>query len=75
MPDKCGVGTLGKPDFCGASASQLHIAGDFTFEYCKHVITRRYLGLESSGRCVVEAADGRKEVAFDQEWKRVTGRS
>ena len=48
---------------------------DNGIEYYKHVITRRYLRLESSGRCVVEAADGWKEVAFDQEWKRVTGRS
>lgn len=44
-------------------------------DYYKHVITRRYLRLDSSGRCVVEATDGWKEAAFDQEWKRVTGRS
>lgn len=44
-------------------------------EYYKHVITRRYLRLDSSGRCVVQAAEGWKEVAFDEEWKCVTGRT
>jgi hypothetical protein len=44
-------------------------------EYYKHVVTRRYLRLDSAGQCVIQTADGWKEVAFDQEWKRVSGRS
>ena len=56
-----------KTAFCGASACQLHIAGDFTFNQYKHGLSRRYLLLDDEGRAY-EAA-GRKEfreISFDE---------
>jgi hypothetical protein len=44
-------------------------------EYYKHIVTRLYLHLDSSGRCLTRSADGWKEIVFEQEWKRVTGRT
>jgi hypothetical protein len=44
-------------------------------EHYKHIVTRQYLRLDHSGRCLVAADNGLKEVPFEQEWKRVTGRT
>src|ERR1700720_3605534 len=63
-----------KTAFCGASACQLHIAGDFTFNQYKHGLSRRYLFLDDDGRAY-EAA-GRKEfreIPFDEALARVEG--
>lgn len=44
-------------------------------DHYKHIETRRYLRLDSAGRCFVPAEVGWKEVPFEDEWKRVSGRS
>jgi hypothetical protein len=44
-------------------------------EHFKHIETRRYLRLDKDGRCYVPADAGWKEVPFEDEWKRVTGRA
>lgn len=44
-------------------------------EYYKHIVTRRYLRLDQGGRCLAWTDDRLKEVPFDQEWKRVSGRT
>lgn len=44
-------------------------------EHYKHIVTRRYLRLDQSGRCLAWTDDGLKEVPFEQEWKRVSGRT
>lgn len=44
-------------------------------EHYKHVETRRYLRLDKGGKCYVPANAGWKEVPFEDEWKRVTGRT
>lgn len=41
----------------------------------KHIETRRYLRLDGDGRCFVPAVVGWKEVLFENEWKRVSGRA
>ncbi len=43
-------------------------------EHYKHIETRRYLRLDKDGKCFVPADAGWKEVPFEDEWKRVTGR-
>lgn len=44
-------------------------------EHYKHIVTRRYLRLDGDGRCFARTAHGLKEVSFEQEWKRVSGRT
>lgn len=44
-------------------------------EHYKHIETRRYLRLDKDGKCYMPAASGWKEVPFENEWKRVTGRA
>ena len=44
-------------------------------EHYKHIITRRYLRLDQAGRCLAWTDGELKEVPFEQEWKRVSGRS
>ena len=44
-------------------------------EHYKHIVSRRYLLLDQEGRCLARAAEGLREVPFEQEWRRVTGRS
>ena len=44
-------------------------------EHYKHIVTRRYLRLDQDGRCLARTAAGLKEVPFEQEWRRVTGRT
>lgn len=44
-------------------------------DHYKHIETRRYLRLDSAGRCFVPAVVGLKEVPFEDEWKRVSGRA
>lgn len=44
-------------------------------EHYKHIDTRRYLRLDKDGKCHVPADAGWKEVPFEDEWKRVTGRA
>lgn len=44
-------------------------------EHYKHIETRRYLRLDAEGKCFVPADAGWKEVPFEDEWKRVTGRA
>lgn len=44
-------------------------------EHFKHIVTRRYLRLDGDGRCLVWIEDEQKEVPFDEEWKRVSGRA
>ena len=43
-------------------------------EHYKHIRTRRYLFLDTQGHCLGRTRDGLKEVSFEQEWKRVSGR-
>ena len=43
-------------------------------EHYKHIVTRRYLRLDQDGRCLAWMNDRLEEVAFEQEWKRVSGR-
>lgn len=43
-------------------------------EHYKHIETRRYLRLDKDGKCYVPAEAGWKEVPFEDEWKRVSGR-
>jgi hypothetical protein len=43
-------------------------------EHYKHIVTRRYLRLDQDGRCLAWTGDGLREVPFEQEWKRVSGR-
>ncbi len=44
-------------------------------EHYKHIVTRRYLRLDRGGRCLAWTDDGLKEVPFEQEWRRVSGRA
>ena len=44
-------------------------------EYYKHSETRLYLLLTAEGQCLVRTENGVKEAAFEQEWRRVSGRS
>ncbi len=44
-------------------------------EHYKHVLTRRYLRLDSNGRCMSRQGDSFNEVPFEEEWRRVTARS
>lgn len=44
-------------------------------DHYKHIETRKYLRLDGEGRCFVPAKVGWKEVPFEDEWKRVSGRS
>lgn len=44
-------------------------------EHYKHILTRRYLLLDSSGRCLARTTGSLYEVPFDDEWKQVSGRS
>lgn len=43
-------------------------------EHYKHIVTRRYLRLDRDGRCFGADGAGWKEVSFEDEWKRVSGR-
>jgi hypothetical protein len=49
-----------------------HLEG---LEHYKHIETRRYLRLDRDGKCYVPAEAGWKEVPFEDEWKRVSGRA
>ena len=46
-------------------------------EYYKHSETRLYLLLTAGaeGQCLVRTENGVKEAAFEQEWRRASGRS
>lgn len=44
-------------------------------EYFKHRETRLYLLLTAEGQCLVRTGNGVKEAGFEQEWRRVSGRS
>lgn len=44
-------------------------------EHYKHIVTRRYFRLDQDGRCLAWTNDGLKEVPFEHEWNRVTGRA
>lgn len=44
-------------------------------DHYKDIETRRYLRLDGEGRCFVLAEVGWKEVAFEDEWRRVSGRA
>jgi hypothetical protein len=60
------------PDLC---AEFMWMYSENGIEYYKHIVTRRYLRLDGHGRCLACTADGLKEVSFEQEWKRVSGRA
>jgi len=61
-----------EPELC---AEFMWMLGENGVEYYKHIATRRYLYLDKDGRCLAWTNDGLKEVPFEQEWKRVSGRS
>jgi hypothetical protein len=61
-----------KPPQCGEFMWMCRDAG---LDHYKHIATRKYLRLNSAGRCFVPAEIGWKEVPFENEWKRVSGRS
>lgn len=44
-------------------------------DHYKHIVTRRYLRLTGDGRCLAWLGGVLKEVTFEQEWKRVSGRA
>jgi hypothetical protein len=44
-------------------------------EHYKHIVTRRYLRLDRDGRCLAWTENGLKEVPFEQEWRRASGRT
>lgn len=44
-------------------------------DYYKHIVTRRYLRLDTTGRCLAFSDSSLTEVLFEDEWKRVTGRA
>lgn len=44
-------------------------------EHYKHIQTRRYLRLDAVGRCLARQGDGFYEIPFDEEWRRVSGRT
>lgn len=44
-------------------------------EHYKHSITRRYLLLDASGRCLTRNDDGFNEVPFEGEREHVSGRA
>jgi len=44
-------------------------------EHYKHIVSRRYLLLDQDRRCLVRTAEGLRETPFEQEWRRVTGRT
>jgi hypothetical protein len=44
-------------------------------EHYKHIVSRKYLLLDQDGRCLARVAEGLAEAPFEQEWRRVTGRS
>ena len=44
-------------------------------EHYKHIVSRRYLLLNQDGRCLARTAEELMEVPFEQEWRRVTGRT
>lgn len=44
-------------------------------EHYKHIETRRYLRLDAEGKCYAPADAGWEEVPFEDQWKRVTGRT
>ena len=59
-------------EFCGEFMWMFRDKG---IEHYKHIVTRRYLRLDQDGRCLGWTTDGLKEVPFEQEWKRVSGRA
>jgi hypothetical protein len=44
-------------------------------DHFKHIETRRYLRLDVIGRCLAFTNTRLKEVPFEDEWERVTGRA
>jgi hypothetical protein len=62
---------LGPPE--SAEFMWMHRQG--RLDHDKHIETRKCLRLDGEGRCFVPAEVGRKEVAFEDEWKRVSGRA
>jgi len=61
-----------KTAFCGASVSQRHIAGDFTFEHYKHIDSRRCLILDAEGHCYGRQGEQLVPVDFQEELRQVT---
>lgn len=61
-----------KPRQCGEFMWMYRDAG---LDHYKHIETRKYLRMDGEGRCFVPAEVGWKEVPFEDEWKRVSGRS
>ena len=60
------------PELCAEFMCMFRDGG---IEHYKHIVTRRYLRLDQRGRCLVETGQGFTEVPFEQEWRRVTGRT
>ena len=56
----------------GTLVCQLHITRNFTLEFYKHICTRRYLLLDSAGRCYQRGPNGLKPADVQAELKRVT---
>jgi hypothetical protein len=60
------------PELC---AEFMWMYRDRGVEHYKHIQTRRYLRLDSVGRCLARQGDSFYEIPFDDEWKWVSGRS
>jgi hypothetical protein len=60
------------PELCAEFMWMFREAG---IEHYKHIVTRRYLRLDQHGRCFASTGSGLKEVLFEQEWSRVSGRA
>lgn len=60
------------PELC---AEFMWMYRDRGVEHYKHIQTRRYLRLDPVGRCLARQGDGFYEIPFDEEWRRVSGRT
>ncbi len=72
IPNWAPLGRLLGPPMCAEFMWMFQLQG---LEHYKHIETRRYLRLDAEGKCYVPADVGWKEVPFEDEWKRVTGRT
>jgi hypothetical protein len=61
-----------KPEQC---AEFMWMYRDAGIEHYKHIVTRLYLRLDQAGRCLAWNGNRLTEVPFEQEWRRVTGRT
>ena len=69
-PNWAPLEAVGGPELSGEFMWMMHRAG---IEFFKHILTRRYLLLDSDGRCFRRTATGFVVADLDTELKQVTG--